>query len=153
MRTDEIVTKLLQRYWRLTRSLTLGVQGALIDNEGRFLLVRHTYRPGWHFPGGGVEKHETTVSALSRELREEAAVLFEDEPTLFGLYANFLAFPNDHVALFVLRQWRQTHVPQPNAEIAEVGRYAPDQLPADTARATRQRIAEILGHVPRSPHW
>lgn len=153
MRKDRIVTKALQRYWRLTRSLTLGVQGAIIDAEGRFLLVRHGYRPGWHFPGGGVEKGETTATALERELKEEAAVIIEGEPQLFGIYANFRSFPNDHVALFIVREWRQTHVPEPNSEIAELGFFGPDALPDTTTRATRERVQEILGLARRVVDW
>lgn len=153
MRKDKIVTKALQRYWRLTRGLTLGVQGAIIDAQGRFLLVRHGYRPGWHFPGGGVEKGETTHEALTRELQEEAAVELKGAPALFGIYANFRSFPGDHVAVYIIRSWRQTHTPEPNAEIAEIGFFPPDALPDLTTRATRERIGEITSGAAANPHW
>ena len=38
---------------RLTRGMTLGSRTAVIDGEGRFMLVKQTYAPGWIFPGGG----------------------------------------------------------------------------------------------------
>jgi ADP-ribose pyrophosphatase YjhB (NUDIX family) len=150
---QRVIVKLLQRYWRISRGLTIGTRGAVVDADGRFLLVRHGYQPGWHFPGGGVERNEPVEAALRRELMEEAGIAYADTPELFGLYANFKAFPSDHVVLFVLRTWRQTKVPKPNAEIREQGFFPPDALPPGTSRATRARIDEILGRTVRGEMW
>lgn len=148
-----MIRKALQRYWRYSRGLTLGAQAAVLDAQNRVLLVRHTYRPGWHFPGGGVEKGETIEDALRRELLEEAGVTLTGAPELFGLYANHLVFPNDHVGLFVVRAWAQSGVPRPNAEIAEQAMFACDALPDSVNPPTRERVLEIMGARPRSPHW
>ena len=153
MPIERLVTRTLQRYWRISRGLTLGAQGAVIDEAGRFLMIRHTYRPGWHFPGGGVEKSESVLAALERELGEEAGVLLDETPELFGLYANFRFFPGDHIALFVVRRWRQPVAPKPNREIAEHGFFAADELPETTHASTRGRIEEILGRCPRAQVW
>ena len=148
-----LITQGLYRYWRLTRGLTIGAQGAVIDAEGRVLLVRHTYRPGWHFPGGGVERRETVEEALARELQEETGVLLTGSPELFGVYANFHVLPSDHVALFIVKQWQQPQVPPPSREIAEQGFFAKDALPTGINESTHARIRELLEGEPRSPLW
>jgi 8-oxo-dGTP pyrophosphatase MutT (NUDIX family) len=148
-----IVLRLLQRYWRLTRSLTMGVQGVVLDATGRVLLVRHGYRPGWHFPGGGVEKGESVLAALARELDEEVGVRLGEPPQLFGIYSHFDVFPGDHIALYVVRAWSRGRVPQPNAEIREHAFFALDALPEGTSAATRRRLAEVLAGAERSETW
>jgi ADP-ribose pyrophosphatase YjhB (NUDIX family) len=148
-----MIAKALQRYWRLSRGLTLGAQGVIVDESNRVLLIRHTYVPGWRFPGGGVERREPVELALARELGEEAGVVLTGPAELFGIYANFRIFPNDHVALFVTRQWHQTHIPPPNREIVEQARFSPDALPPDVNPATARRIAEIFAGAPRDTMW
>ena len=150
---QKILMKSLQRYWRLTRGLTMGAQGLVMDADGRILLIRPTYKPGWHFPGGGVEKNETARVALQREMEEEAGVVVEGEAELFSLYANFKAFPSDHVAFFLVKQWRRPQVPAPNAEIAESGFFARDALPANTIGPVRRRLAEVLDGAKPDVNW
>lgn len=150
---ERIVRKLLQRYWRLSRGLTLGARGIVADAEGRVLLIRHTYARGWLLPGGGVEFGESLLTALKRELEEEAGVLPTAEPEMLGIYENSAAFPGDHVAIFVVRDWRRDRIPPPNREIAESGFFAPDALPDETTAGTRRRIEEWLGQRPRSEIW
>lgn len=154
MKKRSLIQFLLQQYWRWTRGLTMGAQGLVVDSVGHVLLVRHGYRPGWHFPGGGVEKDETIAEALARELEEETGVVLDGPPELFGVYGHFDVFPGDHIALFVVRQWRRPQVPEPSHEIAEQGFFPLDRLPPGTTRGTRARIAEVLqGRLPQSPHW
>lgn len=149
----KVANKLMQTIWRWTRGLTLGVQCCLIDEDGKVLLVRHGYRPGWHFPGGGVEKNETVRDALERELLEEVNVTLSQDPDLIAPFANFKHFPGDHILLYVCRHWSQLSVPDPSFEIAEIGRFAPDALPTDTHPPTRARIEEIFKEDRPAAHW
>jgi ADP-ribose pyrophosphatase YjhB (NUDIX family) len=133
--------------------VTLGVQGVVIDELSRVLLVRHGYRPGWHFPGGGVERGEKIDRALCRELDEESGVTISKPPRLFGIYTNFETFPGDHVTLFIVEHWRRNRIPKPNAEIIEQGFYALDNLPPTLTAATKRRLDEIFGDANRSLAW
>lgn len=147
------LTPLFHLWWRFSRGMTLGVRGCVVDAEGRILLIRHSYVPGWHFPGGGVEVGQTVEEALGRELEEEAAVELTGPARLIGLYHNAGTSKRDHVAFFLVEAWRQPHAPVPNAEIVEHGFFARDALPEGTTRATLARLAELYGGVDRAMTW
>jgi 8-oxo-dGTP diphosphatase len=49
----------------------MGAGAVLQDSQGRVLLVRPSYKPGWEVPGGTVEFDESPRAACSRELAEE----------------------------------------------------------------------------------
>jgi ADP-ribose pyrophosphatase YjhB (NUDIX family) len=149
---ERVVTRGFQRYWRWSRGLTIGAQGLVIDANNRVLLIRHTYRPGWHFPGGGVECNETVETALVRELKEEANVTPSAAPDLFGLYANFRAFPSDHIALYIVRSFDAAPF-SPNREIAETGFFDRHALPQGTIAPVTRRLTEVFDGVPRSSTW
>jgi 8-oxo-dGTP pyrophosphatase MutT (NUDIX family) len=140
-------------YWRLTRGLTLGVRGLVIDGQGRVFLVKHTYVRGWHLPGGGVEPGETMLDALARELKEEANIELVGAPKPFGIYFQATVSRRDHVVLFVIRHFRQPAPPVPDYEIMAHGFFPHDALPQDTSAATRARIAEVMMGAPVPPCW
>ena len=102
---------------------------------------------------GGVETGETILTALERELREEGDIELTEPPVFHAVYFNQRASRRDHVALYIVRSFRQTAPPQPNREIVAHGFFATDALPADTARATRERIAEVLTGRPPAQIW
>jgi ADP-ribose pyrophosphatase YjhB (NUDIX family) len=137
----------------MRRGLTLGAQGVVIDGENRVLLVRHGYRPGWFFPGGGVEWNETVETALQRELEEEVGVSLTEPARLHGIFGNFTSFPGDHIAVFVVRHWQRKENYRKLGEIAETGMFTRSELPAETDAGTRTRLAEIFDASPISQLW
>jgi 8-oxo-dGTP pyrophosphatase MutT (NUDIX family) len=140
-------------YWRITRGMTLGVRGVVLDADNRVFLVRHSYVSGWHLPGGGVEVGESFLEALRRELMEEGRIELVGEPSLHGLFFNSHVSRRDHVAVYLVRQFRQDRLPAPNREIVECGFYDVNALPAGITKGTRLRIAEVLDGVAPVSTW
>lgn len=150
---EPYVRPFMHFYWRFARGATLGARGMVIDAQGRVLLIQHSYVAGWHLPGGGVETGETMRAALERELFEEGNIVITGEPSLHGVFYNHRISRRDHVALFVVRDFRQEAMPKPNREIVAHGFFPPDALPPDTGPATRARIAEVFSGAPVSEMW
>ena len=150
---EPLIRRALHTYWRFSRGLTVGVRAAVFDGEGRVFLVKHSYAPGWHLPGGGVEVGETLVAALTRELLEEGNIELIEAPVFHSIHFNRRVSRRDHVALYVVRSFRQVAPPQPNYEIVAHGFFATDSLPFDTSRATRERLAEILMNRAAASIW
>ena len=143
---------MMHGYFLMTRAMTLGVRAAAFDADGRIFLVRHSYVPGWHMPGGGVERFETVRAALVKELREEGNLELRGEPQLVAVYFNDGTSRRDHV-VFYRCDVRQTAPKKADAEIREGRFFALDALPEGVTAATRRRIEEISGARDISPRW
>ncbi|MFI8291485.1 NUDIX domain-containing protein [Streptomyces sp. NPDC085614] len=61
---------------------TLAAGVLLFDEHDRFLLVDPTYKPGWEFPGGVVERGEPPARAGMREVAEEIGLELDSVPRL-----------------------------------------------------------------------
>jgi len=146
-----------QRVMKLTRAgrwpLTIGVRIIVREGEDKVLLVRHTYAPGWHFPGGAIDRRETAIDAAVRELREEALIEATAPPRLVGVYLSTVQARSDHILLFQALGWRQIEGKKRALEIAECGFFPIRELPKGTTSGTRRRIAELLGEAEPVAQW
>lgn len=149
-----IRTRLFQAWFRLSRPMTLGARGVVENEDGKVLLVRHTYTRGLYLPGGGVERGETVMTALLRELQEEAGIRPDNEPVLVGIYSNHRVFRNDHVVLFHVRagQWQPCETNNAG-EISEIVWADPLSPPGDSTPGTLRRLAELFADGPNDGHW
>ena len=109
---------------------------------------------GWHLPGGGVETGETVHEALARELMEEGGITALEPPVLHGVFFNARVSRRDHVAVFVVRDFRAggRAAPRPRDHRPRV-LLRRTRCRADTTRGTRARLAEVLEGAPRSERW
>ena len=150
---EPALRQLFHFYWRFARGMTLGVRAVVLDGESRVFLVKHSYVSGWHLPGGGVETGETLREALRRELAEEGRIELAGEPALHGVYLNSHVSRRDHVAVYLVRHFRQDRLPEPNSEIVDCGFFETQALPAETTMGTRLRISEVIENKPPMPTW
>jgi 8-oxo-dGTP pyrophosphatase MutT (NUDIX family) len=150
---EPVLRRMFHLYWRFARGMTLGVRAVVLDDGERVFLVKHSYVSGWHLPGGGVEVGETFGEALRRELLEEGRIEVQDEPALHGLFFNSHVSRRDHVAVYVIRHFRQDRLPEPNREIVACGFFDAAALPSETTDGTRLRISEVLGGKTPIPSW
>lgn len=61
---------------------TVAAGVLLFDEADRVLLVDPTYKPGWEFPGGVVERGEAPARAGVREVKEEIGIELAEVPRL-----------------------------------------------------------------------
>lgn len=146
-------TRVVHGYFALARGMTMGVRAACFDEAGRIFLVRHSYVPGWHMPGGGIERGETALEALAKEIREEGNLVTGALPVLVHVYFNRQTSKRDHVLLYRCDCVVQTAPRLKDREIVEAGFFALDALPAATTAATRRRLDELAGRAPFADFW
>jgi ADP-ribose pyrophosphatase YjhB (NUDIX family) len=152
VRAERLLRPIIQQTHRLRRGLTLGVRGVVVDGEGRVLLVEHTYVDGWHLPGGGVERGETALRALERELVEEAGVKTTAPARLLSVHSQEAAFPGDHVLVYRVDNWTPCQATS-RGEIRRVQWFDPADLPPGVTSGTAARLAEVFAGAALSPDW
>ena len=137
--------------WRVFHPITLGARVILLRDD-QVLLIRHTYRQGWFFPGGGVDKGETLEAAARREAEEEAHANI-GELTLLGVYGSASEGRTDHIAVFHTRDFELGEF-KANNEIAAREWFSLGALPAGLGAADRRRLEELQAGGPaRASEW
>ncbi len=119
--------------------MTLGVRAVVVSSEGRVFLVKHSYVSGWHLPGGGVETGETFGERAKPRAYRGGPHPAHERADRHGMFFNSHVSRRDHVAVYVVRQFTQDRLPEPNREIIACGFFEKDTLPADNTEGTRLR--------------
>lgn len=124
---------------------------ALVEQDGKFVLVRHSYAPGWHLPGGGVGRSEPPATAVMRELREELGLTSSAPPELIGIYTRKTGLATNVNVLYRVREAKFAF--KPSWEIREIVLADPASPPPGTAHGIRRRFAELTGKMPQTLYW
>lgn len=147
-----IAYKIATIYWKIFRPQTFGVKLLLI-NDGKVLLVEHSYTRGYHLPGGGVKSGEMFEQALKREILEELGLYFNDIQ-LFGVYQNTKQGKIDTVITFISTTPVDLNKGKLSNEINRADFFSLDILPTNISPGSRKRIQEYLSNnFPIAKEW
>ena len=108
------------------------------------LLVRSSYRIGWHLPGGGVRRGEMPEAAARRELAEEiglAASALLPAGVICGIWDG----RRDRVHFFELRLVELPKLQLDNREITAARLISPSELQSMVLTGP---VAAYLGRLP-----
>jgi 8-oxo-dGTP diphosphatase len=113
---------------------------ALVERDGRLLLVRRAFDPSvglWDLPGGFLEENEHPLDAVVRELREETGLEIEPQ----GFVGVWMEPYQDRIVLCLTWDARVIGGTERAADdVSELAWFAPQELPADDELA--------FGHFP-----
>jgi len=123
---------LLKLGWFIRRPRTFGAHALALTPEGKAILVRLRYAPGWRLPGGGRAEDEDPRDAVLRELREEIGMTAHGEVQLAAELEERPDFKHDLASLLVVRDVRY----RPHRwswEVEAIIERETDDLPDDMA--------------------
>jgi ADP-ribose pyrophosphatase YjhB (NUDIX family) len=147
-----IAYKIATIYWKIFRPQTLGVKLLLI-NDGKVLLVEHSYAKGYHLPGGGVKSGEMFDRALKREILEELG-LDIDNFQLFGVYQNTKQGKIDTIVTYLSTNHVDLNKARLGSEINHADFYRLDRLPTNISPGSWKRVQEYLSkNFPITKKW
>lgn len=114
--------------------------GALVEQDGRVLLVRRAVVPKigyWCLPAGYVEYDEGPVGAAIREVREETGLVIR----VTGLMAAYhvRSDPRGMGVILIYAAVPVGGMLAPGDDASEVRFFAPEELPRDLAFASTRR--------------
>jgi 8-oxo-dGTP pyrophosphatase MutT (NUDIX family) len=134
--------KLLAVGWFFRRPKTYGAHAFALTREGRLVLVKLWYAPGWRLPGGGRDESEAPVAAALRELREEIGMMSHGAVEPVCELEEEVDFKRDTCSLIIVRdvEYRPKRW---SWEVEAVREASLDDLPSGLSPQARRWLSEV----------
>ncbi|MEK7514344.1 MAG: NUDIX domain-containing protein [Patescibacteria group bacterium] len=129
-----VVYPFFRFYWFIFRPKTHGVKIVLTYGR-KILFIRHSYRKGWGFPGGGIRPQENKENAIKREVKEEIGIGIT-ELMYLGFFESNIEYKKDTVHIFTTPLSTE-RVFIDNIEIEEARWFPLDALPPLGSRSKK----------------
>jgi 8-oxo-dGTP pyrophosphatase MutT (NUDIX family) len=118
---------------------SVSVAAAILDDQGRFLVIRRADNGHWEPPGGILELDESIEAGLSREVFEETGL--QVQPVLLtGVYKNVTR----GIVALVFRCEIVDGLPRTTAETSDFAWLAPHELTDLMTAAYSVRLLDAL---------
>jgi len=134
----------------------VGVGALIVDDQGRLFLARRgpkakNERGLWEFPGGAVERGERLADALLREIREEYGVEIA-VGDLLDVVDHILPEEGQHWVspAYLCRIVSGTPAILEPDKCAEIGWFAPADVPRDLTVISRENLANYIRLMART---
>ncbi len=128
--------------------MRIGTIGIVIDQFGQLLLIRRNDTRTWTPPGGALDRNESPLDGVVREVEEETGI--KAIPVrLAGLY--FWPMSPSGFLSFVFRCLPSGGELTPSPESPELAYVPSNALPFPMLNVSRQRIEGALTHVEERP--
>lgn len=134
--------KMLAVGWFFRRPKTYGAHAVALTPEGKLVLVKLWYAPGWRLPGGGRDPSEPPADAAIRELREEIGMTSHGAAEPACELEEEVDFKRDTCSLIIVRdvEYRPKRW---SWEVEAVSEARRDELPSDLSPQTRRWLREV----------
>ena len=138
--------KVLTVGWFFRRPKTFGAHAIALTPQGRLVLVKLWYAPGWRLPGGGRGASEPATDAALRELREEIGMTSHTAAQPVCDLEEEVDFKRDTCSLVIVRdvEYRPKRW---SWEVESVCDSPLDDLPPDLSPQTRRWLREVEQHL------
>lgn len=123
-------------YWFVRRPTTKGVR-CIVRNENKLLLIQHTYGSrAFTVPGGGINKNESPIEAVRREVFEEVGLKLETVTILDSIFYN-KEYKKDTIYICEANT-AQTEIAIDTSEIKKAAWYERSNLPENISPILRK---------------
>jgi 8-oxo-dGTP diphosphatase len=128
---------------------SVGVFAAVRDEENRILCVKINYGSGnWTLPGGRLEKNESPVEGVKREVFEETGY----EVNVTGYIGTYSAPEKDDLVLLFKADILKKGEFSPTGEISQIGFFQEDNLPKEMHPWNVKRISDVFSNKTSNLH-
>lgn len=128
---------------------TFGVVGAIIEKDGKFLLVKEKKelaKDKWNHPAGWIDLEENIIDAVKREVKEETGFDFEPK-NILGIYVLVKQELDDlHHAIKIIftgniNEKQGKYMPD---EISETKWFSPEEIEAMDSNTLRDKDIKTM---------